>query len=350
MVKLQIKKRVDIKCFMKKAMVLTAGYATRLRPLSLEVPKAYLPVLGRPVIHHIFDWLKKYGISEICINLHHLPEKMEEVARQYTASDVKFYFSREKDEILITAGALYPFKKILSTNGTFLLVNGKILTDINLDEVYEYHKRSGNSATLVIVENKRREPFSHVEIDGQGNIMGFKTFAEAQDQERLFVFTGIHLLEPEVFDFIPGPVPWDTVRHMYPAMMKTGLKIGYWLSSGRWYEFSTLERFLVNNLVLLKEKGMSCMLSPDTTSASGSKLSEVITVGKVSIGNDCSVQKTIFMGDNYIGSNCEFMECILGPRVKVPAGTICKRCLLTNPYSKIGSEQGTVANVIYTYF
>lgn len=314
------------------AMILAAGYATRLRPLSARIPKAALPVLGRPLVHHVLDWLSRFGAAQVAVNLHHLPERMREVVNSYDRPGFHITFSEETGEILRTAGALAPVRDLFRSGGTFLLVNGKIVTDIDLTAAFSFHRRSGNAATLVLVPNRTGEPFSHVEINPGGDILSYMSCAEAIEAgQQPLVFTGIHILEPEVLDFIPPNQSYDTVRDLYPDLARRGYAVRAFVADGDWFEFSTVDRYLRNSLTLLARRGLTRCFDGQGLIAPGTRLDRVIAGEDVAIGGCSTLTASILLGNNRVGREAELEECVLGPGAAAPDGARLKRRVVMAP-------------------
>src|SRR5258705_83037 len=143
-----------------RAMVLSAGYGTRLWPLTEDRTKPAIPILGKPLVGYVAEYLARYGFDEIVVNLHHRPESVRAALGDGSRFGVNLEYV-EEPVILGTSGALDNAKELLGDQ-TFLVVNGKIITDIDLNVALETHRRTEALATLVLLPNTRRERFSVV--------------------------------------------------------------------------------------------------------------------------------------------------------------------------------------------
>jgi NDP-sugar pyrophosphorylase family protein len=309
-------------------MVLAAGLATRLHPLSREVPKAALPVLNRPLAHYLLDWLRRHGAEAVAVNLHHLPDEVRQAFQSHADGWTEMRFSHEKDEILLTAAPLAVHREFLAAAGTFVLVNGKIITDIDLNPALRHHRARGNMVTLVLVPNRRRQPFAHVETDSGGRIREFVPFSRTAGLRDLNVFTGIHLLEPAVLDFIPDDRPYDTVRHLYPELLRRGERIGAFLTEGGWREFSTLERYLEHNLDLLAERSLAGLTGDTVRLHPSAQLQQSVIADKVAVADGALVQKSVVLAGAEIGVGSRLEECVVGPGTHIPAGRSFRRSVI----------------------
>src|ERR671938_906639 len=144
------------------AMVLSAGFGTRLWPLTEDRTKLVIPILGKPLVGYVAEYLARYGFREIVVNLHHRPESVRAALGDGARFGVRFHYVNEPT-ILGTGGALDNARALLEGD-TFVVINGKIATDINLDAALETHRRARALATLVLRANAPRERYSLVHV------------------------------------------------------------------------------------------------------------------------------------------------------------------------------------------
>src|SRR5215510_5144522 len=135
-----------------KAMILAAGFGTRLWPLTVGRTKPALPFLNRPLIAYTIEYLKRHGVEDLIINLHHEPDSVREQIGDGSRYGVRIHYSVEEPEILGTSGALDRVRDQLDQE-TFLVINGKIITDIDLNEAIVTHRNRRAIATLVLLPN-----------------------------------------------------------------------------------------------------------------------------------------------------------------------------------------------------
>jgi NDP-sugar pyrophosphorylase family protein len=224
-----------------KAMILAAGFGTRLRPLTNNTPKPLLPVGDRPLIHYNLMLLKKYGITEVAINLHYHGQKIRDVLKDGRELGMRILYSDEP-EILGTGGGIKKVSHFLS-DGTFLLINGDILADINLDKVVEFHRLKKAAATMVLREDPDTESYGKIELDAKNRIRRFLG-QPVWHGEKLaaYMFTGIHILEPRIFEFIPSQ-GFCPVTDAYLSMLKTGERLFGYLMKSYWRDLGTPESY-----------------------------------------------------------------------------------------------------------
>ncbi len=157
-----------------KAMILAAGFGTRLWPLTEDRTKPAIPFLNRPLISYSVEYLASFGIREIIVNLHHQPDSVRLALGDGSALGVRIHYSLE-DEILGTSGAMDRVRDMLMDED-FVVMNGKIVTDIDLGAAIRRHREQEAIATLVLRENSARERFSIVEVGERGRIESFAGF------------------------------------------------------------------------------------------------------------------------------------------------------------------------------
>ena len=151
-----------------RAMILAAGEGTRLRPLTLETPKALLPIRGRPLIEHQLFWLNHHGIREVAINLYHLGNKIKDHLGDGSRFGMKICYSPE-ETLLGTAGGVKRIEHFF--NDTFVVVYGDILTDFDLSDMVKFHREKKAVATLAIFEAPNPWEVGVVELNKEGRIL-----------------------------------------------------------------------------------------------------------------------------------------------------------------------------------
>lgn len=280
-------------------MILAAGFGTRLFPLTIDRTKPAIPFLGKPLVGYVAEYVAKFGITDVVVNLHHQPQSVIAALGDGSDFGVHIEYTVEQPDILGTAGALRFAREHLNGD-TFIVVNGKIITDIDISAAVETHKRLGTLATLVLKENHKREKFTVVHtrdqtIDYFGPHATPVTEAELRDTEHEIpvplMFTGIHIVEPEIFDMVPEGRASDTVTDIYIPYIKSGGKIGVHVGEGEWYELSTIPRYLDISLAMMKAGdvhfGRNCVM------AGAVNLKDSVIWDDVTIGDGATLYRTI---------------------------------------------------------
>lgn len=282
-----------------KTMILAAGFGTRLFPLTIDRTKPAIPFLGKPLVGYVAEYLANFGLTEFVINLHHQPDSVIKALGDGSAFGVRIDYTREVPKILGTAGGLDHAREFLE-NGTFLVVNGKIITDIDIAAAIEAHKRSGAIATMVLKPNAKREKFTIVNTE-DGFVTGFGDYARPLTEDEIrdteheiftpLMFTGIHIMEPEVFEYIPRGIYSDIVPIFYNPALEKSEKIAAHVTDANWFELSTIPRYLDISLAMMTDHdvfaGANCHISP------GAAIRDSVMWDDVSISDDVNLYRTI---------------------------------------------------------
>ena len=218
--------------FPRRVMILAAGEGTRLRPLTLETPKALLPLGGVPLIDHMLIWFRNHGISEVAINLHYLGNKVRDHLGDGNHLGMTVHYS-EEEELLGTAGGVKRMERFF--DGTFVVLYGDTLTDFDLSAMIEFHREKKSVATLAIFESPNPAEVGVVEMDHEGRIWSLveKPLSPISDrQPPVLANGGVYLLEKEVLEYVPGSGFCDFARDTFPRLIEAGLPIyGFQLKS-----------------------------------------------------------------------------------------------------------------------
>ncbi len=294
-----------------KAMILAAGFGTRLFPLTIDRTKPAIPFLGKPLVGYVAEYVAKFGFRDVVVNLHHQPESVKKALGGGEDFGVKIHYTIEEPKILGTAGALDNARNLLE-NETFLIINGKIITDIDISAALETHRKTGALATMVLMPNTKRERFTIVETENN-LVTGFGDFPEPLANEsnqnpkskiqNPLMFTGIHILEPRVFDYIPRGVYSDIVPTFYNPAIRHGEKIVAHIADGNWFELSTIPRYLDISLAMLN----------------GQK-EKIVKGANVKISGSASVKDSVIWDDVSIAESARISRAIIGDGVKISEG------------------------------
>lgn len=202
------------------ALVLTAGLATRLRPLSSVRAKAALPVAGLTIIERILSWLHAAGVRRVVLNLHHLPETITRIVGDGRALDLEVRYSWE-DPILGSAGGPRRALPLLEAD-RFLIVNGDTLTALDLAGLAAQHAAGGALVTMGVTAGDTAR-YGGVEADANDRVTGFPRAARADrpaaSREGVWHFVGAQAVAAEAFADVPDDTPTESVRELYPRLM-----------------------------------------------------------------------------------------------------------------------------------
>lgn len=228
-----------------KAMILAAGYGTRLKPLTNEKPKALIEIQNIPLLELIIRKLIATGVSEIIINTHHLPEQIVHFILKNHSFGIHIEFSHES-EILGTGGGLKKASHFFDDNRPFFLYNVDILSTINLSRMYQYHLEN---KTLVTLALQQRETSRYFIVDDANNICGHEDLdnrrtrlrREPSGSSRLMAFCGIHVISTKIFDYIEESGRFSIVN-VYLKLIEQGFPIiGFPADGFYWKDIGKLE-------------------------------------------------------------------------------------------------------------
>jgi mannose-1-phosphate guanylyltransferase len=300
-----------------KAMILAAGKGTRVRPLTYDLPKPMIPLLGKPVMAYLVEHLRKNGISEIMVNVSWLHEKIEEYFGEGEQFGVQIGYSFEgytKDDgevVPMPIGSAGGMKKIQEFGGFFddttVVLCGDALIDLDLKAALMEHRRKGAMATVITKEVPwdKVESYGVVVTDADGRIVEFQEKPTEAEAKSNFISTGIYIFEPEVIDLIPSGVSFDIGSELFPLLAERGLPF---YAQGRpfnWLDIGTMSDYWeVLQTVLTGE--VNHMDVP------GIQIKPGVWVG---LNTSIDWEGTTIEGPVYIGSGCQIEagSRIVGP-------------------------------------
>ncbi len=302
-----------------KAMIMAAGFGTRLRPLTDKIPKALVPVVNIPVLERNIRYLGRYGVRDIIINAHYHSDLIREFAASLSIQGVSLTLSPEKT-ILGTGGGLANCRAFLEDD-TFVVINSDILTNVDLDKAVGSHMESGNSATMVL-----HDCTCFNQIDTTGNRV--KTIHKTVAPGRL-AFTGIHVLEPEVFDLLPGEGYADIISVCYNPMLESGRPVNAFIASHHyWYDIGTIESYKKASMDFLRFENKQFVKGENTLIDSSAVLKNWAVIGSnVTIEKDAIIDSSIIWDNSIIKKGMHIIDSIVISADKIiktsPDNTSC---------------------------
>ncbi len=292
-------------------MILAAGFGTRLKPLTLGLPKPMFPVLNRPLLEHALNFLSSNGIQDIIVNVHHLPEKIVEHFGDGTDFGVRLQFSRE-EEILGTAGGLKKAQSFLDKE-TFLVMNSDVLADIDLNKVLSFHNEKNSCLTLVVRKDVEPEKYEPIELADDRRITRFVNASiknPPATTERV-MFTGIQIMEPEIFSRIPADKFYGTTEDVFPTMIEEGLPVYGYLHEKYWIDMGTRETYIQAQADALEGR-LTLKTSPSRNPEGP------LVVPPVHIGKDCKISNDAQVGP----------YAVLGDGCRLRSGAVVENSIL----------------------
>ncbi len=233
-----------------KALILAAGLGTRLRPLTDVVPKALIPVGGKPMLERIIVQLKESGFTDITLNIHYLGDQILDFLHAHENFGTTIHISDERKELLDTGGGIRKARPFLDGNEPFLVYNADILSDVNLTALYQHHKASHTQATLLV---SKRKTSRYLLLDNSLRLNGWinKTTGEVNpadvtpSQEGLneWAFGGIHVISPTLFQYMKDE-KWNgkfSIISFYLSICREVPIEGYPLQNSQWFDIGKPE-------------------------------------------------------------------------------------------------------------
>ena len=297
-----------------KAMVLTAGLGTRLRPLTLERAKPAIPLLGKPLILTIIEKLRALEVKECRLNLHTLPETIKRCFNLALENISGVSFSYEP-QILGTAGGLKSNESFL-TDETFLMVNGDIFFEFDITKVIDFHVRNDSLATLALWP--QMPPYRHtpIRIDSSYRIHSFpRTGGPWQKDGQAYVFTGITVLSRDIFRLIEPNGFSEIVTDVYEPSIIKGLKICGYPVKGYWNDLGTPASYLATQKEVFEYSGISPshIIDDGVVVHEPQRIGPYVSIGQGSIiEEDCQIRDSILWEDCCVRRGARIKRCIVG--------------------------------------
>ena len=303
-----------------KAMILAAGYGTRLRPLTYAKPKPMVPICNRPLLGYAVERFLAMGIEEIVVNLHHLPEIIKTYLEKEYGDKCRFHFSFEK-EILGTGGGVRKVRAVLEKEEDFFLVNGDTIQFPPYEKLQAARREQKALATLTLRHPPRGDRFTAVWLD-EGKITGF-----GHGVGEPLMFSGSHLISSRIFSYLPEKEFSGIVDEVYMPVIENRKEIiGGVVDDGPWFDIGTPQRYVSAAAAVL-----DMTLGGSMPVVSGSKITgdSIVdqtatihgTVARSSIGARSfirgEVRNSTIGRDCRVGGSAHLESCILGDGVEI---------------------------------
>ncbi len=317
------------------ALVLTAGLATRLRPLSLVRAKAALPVAGDPLIRHILRRLAAGGVTDAVLNLHHLAHTITGILGD-GADGVRVRYSWEVP-VLGSAGGPRRALPLLAAS-PFLIVNGDTLTNVDVGALAADHRQSGALVTMAVVPNAEPEKYGGVVVESDGTVTGFTRRlsptspfdrrrvtqsnvegSKVRSAEQTYHFVGVQVADAEAFVSLPDNVPSESVAERYPALIAARRgSVRAFVTSAEFFDIGTPGDYLSTSLLLGTRDSESRIPNPESR----------FIGARTQIASDARIEDSILWDDVQVEANARLRRCIVTDGVRVPAGLSCENATI----------------------
>jgi len=315
---------------------MAGGFGTRLRPLTMNIPKPMVPIVNIPIMHRIITLLKKNGITDIVALVYYQPDVIMNYFKDGKDFGVNITYVRAEADFG-TAGSVKNAENFIGED-EFLVISGDVLTDIDLSKAIEYHHDKKSKATIVITRVKNPLPYGIVIVRDSGEII---RFLEKPSWGEVFsdtINTGIYVLDPSVLEFIPYKQEFDFSKNLFPLLLEKKFPFYGYIAESYWRDIGTLNDYL--------EAHLDCLAGLVEIEIKGERIETpkgVIYVGEnveaadydrfegvVVIGNNTRIGKKAKIINSVIGSFCEIEdECDIIDSVIWDRTRIKRRAKLT---------------------
>ncbi len=323
-----------------QAVILVGGQGTRLRPLTSTVPKPVVQLVDRPFIAFMLEWLQGHGVEDVIMSCGFLADGVREVLGDGSAFGVRLRFV-EEPEPRGTAGALKLAEPMLDER--FLMLNGDVLTDIDLGEQIAQHERTGARGTLALVPVPDPSAYGLVLLDGNRAVREFieKPSPEQQVETNL-ISAGAYVLEREILALVPPDRNVSIEREVWPRLVGDGL-YGF-PSESYWLDIGTPDRYLKGTFDIIEGNVETAVrerlgeswaaIAPDAaiagrvippavvgqgaTVAAGAHVGPLAVLADgVQIGTNSTVERAVILNGTQVGEGCELRDCIIAPGCRI---------------------------------
>ncbi len=293
-----------------KAVILAGGFGTRLRPLTVNIPKPMVPIMNIPIIEHTIGLLKKHNLKDITIMLYFQPEVIMSHLRDGSKYGVKIkYVTSDRD--LGTAGCLGQAANQLKSD-QFLVISGDVLTNFNLTEAMEFHNKKRAIATMLLTHVKDPLRYGIVIADSDGRI---KKMLEKPSWGEVFsdtVNAGIFVFDPQIFNYIPKDTSYDTSKNLFPDLVEKKEKLFGHIATGYWRDIGTLAEYrhthedILNGEIECEIKGeRKGNIGRDIWIGHNVKIDpSAVLKESVVIGDNCTIEEGVEIANSVIGDGC----------------------------------------------
>jgi mannose-1-phosphate guanylyltransferase/mannose-1-phosphate guanylyltransferase/phosphomannomutase len=311
-------------------MLLGAGLGTRLRPITNEMPKPLVPVLGRPVMDHILRLLAHHGFHDVVSNIHYFPEMIRERFGDGSDHGLRLRYSYE-EELMGTAGGVRNVRDFLGDD-TFLIISGDALTDIDLGALWARHKAAGGIGTLALKAVDDPSQLGVVILNDDGRIQGFQEKPDRAEALSNLGSCGIYVFEPEIFDHFPDQDFVDWAQDVFPKLLERDIPLYGHEIDDYWNDVGSLRELRQGNFdaltgVVEVERTGSEISNGIWAEVSSTLEGQVLMEPPVYIGEGCTVQPDarltgpVVMGEGCtIGAGAVLSDVLVWSGTEVPSG------------------------------
>jgi mannose-1-phosphate guanylyltransferase len=308
-----------------QALILAGGEGTRLRPLTSTIPKPVVPLGDRPFIAYMIEWLRRHGVDDVILACGFMADGVRAVLGEGSELGVRLRYV-EEPEPLGTGGALKYAEELL--HGRFLMLNGDVLTDIDLTAQLEQHERTKARATLALVAVEDPSGYGLVRLAADRAVTEFVEKPDESEIDTNLINAGAYVLERDVLDEMPAAGTNVSIeRDVFPRLVGRGL-FGH-PADGYWLDIGTPERYLQGTFDILSGavKTAVPLCSDRVLVLDGAEIAADATIGPNAVlgpgaivGEGSVVQRSVVLEGANVGASCTLRDAIVGPHARIGDG------------------------------
>jgi NDP-sugar pyrophosphorylase family protein len=301
-----------------KALILAGGKGARLRPLALYIPKPIVPLANIPFLFFQIDHIKRAGITEIILSLSYQPRKIMDIFGDGMTYGVTMRYTHE-DLPRGTAGAFKAAENLI--DDTTVVLNGDVVTDIDLNEVLRHHRETKAEATIVITRVMNPSGYGLVESDGASRVLRFTEKPPEDEVTGDTINAGIYVLEPSVLNRISKEGPQSFEREIFPALLQEGAAVYSYLNRGFWQDIGSPQKYLDATYGVISGR-MKLPSYPQKVCPTNKWNKKQVTIDSYSVlDGGCVIKSGVVIENSVLGEGCRIEEGALIKDSVVWAGT-----------------------------
>lgn len=309
-----------------KAVVLVGGFGTRLRPLTLTTPKQMLPVAGRPMIEGVLEHLRRHGVDEAVLSLGYRPDVFLDAYPDATCAGVRLVYAVEP-EPLDTAGAIAFAARQAGIDERFLVVNGDVLTDLDVSALVAFHDEVGAEGTIALTRVDDPSQFGVVPTDGDGRVQAFVEKPPPGEAPTDLINAGYYVLEASALGRIPAGRKVNIERETFPAMVADGVLFAR-ADDGYWLDVGTPERLLQASLDIVTGRRAGdvpaggVLIGPGACIDPGADVQRSVLGDRCRVGAGAVVTDTVLLAGAVVEAGATVRHSVVGAGAVVSTGSV----------------------------
>lgn len=309
---------------MVPALVLTAGLATRLRPLSLVRAKAALPVAGVPLVRRILSNLAAAGVTDVVLNLHHLPHTLTAIVGDGSDLGLQVRYSWETPVLGSAGGPKRAAPLLAHLGSTFLIVNGDTVTDVDVHALVADHRRSGALVTIAVVPNTEPHKYSGISVDDSGAFTGR---VKRGASEPSWHVVGVQVAEASAFASVPADTPYESIATLYPELIaeRPGV-VRAFRTRAEFFDIGTPADYLQTSLLFADRE-------------------QTTPIGGAQVEDGARIERSILWDDVVVGAGAMLRDCIVTDGVRVPADTSWHGVIIRRATGELAPGEKTIEDL-----